>query len=89
MASMMRLALIGIAVAPALAGCSVFQIQDSYGNRYGGWYEHGDQYQSQLALCEHETAGAAVAAAQRPVSMRECMWRHGVPKDNITPAAGT
>ncbi len=75
--------------ALALGGCSAFQIQDSYGNRYGGWYEHGDRYRFQLALCERETAAASVAAAQRPASMRDCMWRNGVPKDNTTPAAGT
>jgi len=78
-----------LSIALALAGCSVFQIKDSYGNRYGGWYEHGDQYQSQLALCEQQTGAASIAAAQRPTYMRECMWRHGVPQDNTTAAAGT
>lgn len=79
-----------IALAGALGGCSVFQIQDSYGNRYGGWYEHGDQYRYQLALCEQQTAAASsILVALRPAYMRECMAQHGVPTGNITPAVGT
>ena len=80
-------ALAGLALA--LGGCTLFQIQDSYGNRYGGWYEHGDNYQYQMKLCEQQTGAAAVVPAQRPAYMRECMWQHGVPRDNTTAAAGT
>ena len=78
-----------VALALALGGCSLFQIQDSYGNRYGGWYEHGTQYRYQMALCERQTAASSVPAAQQPAAMRQCMWNHGVPKDNTTAAAGT
>lgn len=84
-----RTACLGLVVALALGGCSAFQITDSYGNRYGGWYEHGDRYTMQLDRCERETAAAAIAARQRPAYMRECMWRNGVPKDNTTAAART
>ena len=80
---------LGLAFALALGGCSIFQITDSFGNRYGGWYERGDRYAPQLRLCEAETATAAIPAAQRPAYMRECMWRNGVPRGNTTPAAGT
>ncbi|MDE2165890.1 MAG: hypothetical protein KGJ66_06085 [Alphaproteobacteria bacterium] len=82
-------AAVAIALAGALGGCSAFQIQDSYGNRYGGWYEHGDQYRYQLAVCERETGAVSIAPAERPGYMRQCMWRHGVPRDNTTSAAGT
>jgi hypothetical protein len=86
---MMRAVVPWVALALLLGGCSAFQIEDSYGNRYGGWYEHGSQYQYQMALCERQTAASSVPAAQRPAYMRECMWSHGVPRGNTTPAAGT
>jgi hypothetical protein len=84
-----RAAWLWLTLALTLGGCSVFQIQDSYGNRYGGWYEHGDQYRYQMTLCEQQTNSAAIAPAQRPATMRQCMWSHGVPQDNTTAAAGT
>jgi len=87
---MIRLRYAALAVsALTLAACSMFQIQDTYGNRYGGWYEHGDSYRYQMTLCERQTGAAGVAVARRPAYMRQCMWSHGVPRGNTTPAAGT
>lgn len=80
---------LAVALALALSSCSLFQIEDSYGNRYGGWYEHGDNYRYQMAVCEQQTSAAAITPAQRPAFMRQCMWKHGVPQGNTTPAAGT
>ena len=66
-----------------LTGCGTFDpiyaVQDSYGNRYGGYYEHGDNYSWQLQTCERETASPAIPSPQRPYHMRCCMWHHGVP----------
>jgi hypothetical protein len=74
--------------ALALGVCSMFEIQDSYGNRYGGWYAHGDAYKVQLDLCERETARPLIPQAQKPQRMLSCMYRLGVPPGNITPAPG-
>jgi len=72
--------------ALALGACAMFQIQDSYGNRYGGWYAHGETYRVQLDLCERETAGPLIPPAQKSQHMLQCMIRLGVPAGNISPA---
>ena len=76
-----------LAGALVLAACDLFQIQDSYGNRYGGWYAHGETYQVQRNLCERETASPQIPAAQKSQHMLQCMIRLGVPSGNITPAS--
>jgi hypothetical protein len=75
-----------LAGALALGACAMFQIQDSYGNRYGGWYAHGDTYKVQLDLCERETASPLIPPAGKQPHMLQCMIRLGVPSGNITPA---
>ena len=83
---MMRRA--GAAVlAMALAACGVAALTDPYGNRYGGWYAHGDAYRVQLNLCEQETASPNIPQAQKSQHMLQCMIRLGVPSGNITPAS--
>ena len=65
-----------------LQGCGLFELDDSYGNTYGGFFNYGNQYQWQLATCQNEIAANAVVAALRQRYMQCCMWRHGVPIDN-------
>ena len=67
------------AFALVLAACSMVTLTDPYGNRYGGWYNHGADYRWQLTTCEQEIADRDVANADRKHYMRCCMWRHGVP----------
>ena len=78
---MMRRA--GAAVlALALAACGVAVLTDPYGNRYGGWYNHGADYRWQMTTCEQEIVDGAVPNGDRKHFMRCCMWRHGVPIDD-------
>jgi hypothetical protein len=80
---MRRLALAVLAIAGlTLQGCGLFELDDSYGNTYGGFFNYGNQYQWQLATCQNEVAANAVAEPLRPRYMQCCMWRHGVPIDN-------
>jgi hypothetical protein len=65
-----------------LASCSLVQLTDPYGNVYGDWYDHGNQYRWQLTTCEQEIDTRGVPNAGRPLFMRCCMWRHGVPIDD-------
>jgi hypothetical protein len=75
--------LVVLICALALAGCSsVFGVTDSYGNTYGDYYNPGQNYQGQLALCEQETAAPDIPPPTRPYRMRCCMYRHGVPIDH-------
>ena len=65
-----------------LGGCSMVQLTDPYGNVYGDWYNHGQQYRWQLATCEQAIDDRHVPDPQRKEFMRCCMWRHGVPIDD-------
>ncbi len=66
----------------ALSACSLVRATDRYGNHYGGWYNHGDQYAWQLELCEKRIEDGAVPSAGRPLAMRCCMRDHGVPVED-------
>jgi hypothetical protein len=66
----------------ALAACGMFVLTDPYGNSYGGWYDHGEQYRYQLVACEQAIDDEHVPNAKRKHFMRCCMWRHGVPIDD-------
>ena len=74
-------------LAPVLVGCSLVTITDPYGNRYGDYYNLGDQYIWQLSTCEQEMAAQPVPPHQRKLAMRCCMWRHGVPIDDAASCA--
>lgn len=75
--------LVVLICASALSGCSsVFGVTDSYGNTYGNFWNSGQNYQWQLALCEKETADPAISPPTRPYHMRCCMYHHGVPIDH-------
>ena len=69
-------------VLAALGACSLVTVADRYGNRYGDWYNHGDQYRWQLTACEDDLNGRNVPAPERKLAMRCCMWLHGVPIDD-------
>lgn len=77
------------ALAVLVAGCSLVQIRDPYGNVYGDWYNHGAQYRYQLGLCEHEIDDRNVPDPARKTFMRCCMWRHGVPIDDAQSCSAT
>ena len=62
-----------------LSGCSFFQISDEYGNTYGGFFDHGNQYLRQMATCEADSGLVEAPSADRKRWMQCCMWRHGVP----------
>ena len=66
----------------ALQGCSFFELDDSYGNSYGGFFDYGSQYRWQLTTCESEIAAGSVTEPLRQRYMQCCMWRHGVPIDD-------
>jgi len=73
---------IGFAMAAlALAGCALVTISDPYGNRYGDWYNHGDQYRWQLDLCERRMVSEDIPPFKRKAAMRCCMAENGVPVD--------
>lgn len=82
----MRKAAFSIALLSALAlqGCSFFEVDDQYGNSYGGFFDYGSQYRWQLATCQDEIAAGSVPEQQRKRYMQCCMWRHGVPIDDST-----
>jgi hypothetical protein len=65
-----------------LTACGIATLTDPYGNRYGGWYNHGANYRWQMTTCEQEIVDTAVPNADRKHFMRCCMWRHGVPIDD-------
>jgi hypothetical protein len=69
-------------VLVALCGCSLVTVADRYGNRYGDWYNHGDQYHWQLATCEDQMNAQSVPPMERKLAMRCCMWHRGVPIDD-------
>jgi len=71
-----------------LAGCSLVQLTDPYGNVYGDWYNHGQNYRWQLTTCEHEIDDRHVPDPARKHFMLCCMWRHGVPIDNPETCGG-
>ncbi|HZT50727.1 MAG TPA: hypothetical protein VFA22_02275 [Stellaceae bacterium] len=71
-----------LVVLLATASCSLVQLTDPYGNVYGGWYDHGQNYRWQLATCEQEIVERNPPNAARKQYMRCCMWRHGVPIDD-------
>lgn len=75
---------VALLAALALQGCSFFELDDQYGNSYGGFFDYGSQYRWQLATCENEIAAASVPEPLRVRYMQCCMWRHGVPIDNST-----
>jgi hypothetical protein len=66
----------------ALAACSLGAVSDRYGNQYGGWYDPGSNYGWQLDLCERRVEARGVAAGERKLAMRCCMYAHGVPIDD-------
>jgi hypothetical protein len=68
----------------ALQGCGLFELDDHYGNSYGGFFDYGSQYRWQLATCQDEMTAHPVPEAQRQRYMQCCMWRHGVPIDDST-----
>jgi hypothetical protein len=68
--------------AVALSGCSLFAVDDPYGNSYGGFFDYGNQYRWQLVPCQNEITANAAPAPLRPRYMQCCMWRHGVPIDD-------
>ncbi len=67
-----------------LQGCSLFEVDDQYGNSYGGFFDYGSQYAWQLATCQKDVAAQDVGEPLRPRWMQCCMWRHGVPIDDST-----
>ena len=71
-----------LALLLAVTGCSMVQLTDPYGNVYGDWYDHGNQYRWQLTTCEQEIVDRNVPNGERKGFMRCCMWRHGVPIDD-------
>ena len=68
--------------ALSLQACGLFSISDSYGNRYGGFYDYGNRYVWQLDTCEREMRVSTIPAAAKKRAMQCCMWRHGVPIDD-------
>jgi len=70
--------------ALALQGCSLFTVSDAYGNTYGSFADHGNQYLWQLASCEGDAGLVTAAPPDRKRWMQCCMWRHGVPIDDST-----
>jgi hypothetical protein len=76
-----------VALALALAGCSMLTLTDPYGNQYGDWYNPGANYRWQMTTCEQAIDDAKVANAERKGFMRCCMWRHGVPIDDARSCA--
>ena len=77
-----RFAFIALLGALALSGCSLFEVEDPYGNSYGGFFDHGSRYSWQLAPCENEINAHNVPEPLRKRYMECCMWRHGVPIDD-------
>jgi hypothetical protein len=78
-----------LVLAFVVGGCGLVQLADPYGNVYGDWYNHGQQYRAQLATCEHEIDQRGVPDPRRKGFMRCCMWRHGVPIDDAGACAAT
>ena len=69
-------------VAIVLGACGIAAVSDRYGNRYGGWYDPGNNYRWQLDLCETQMEQRSVPPLARPLAMRCCMFGHGVPIDD-------
>jgi hypothetical protein len=82
----MRKASLSIALLGALTlqGCSLVEVDDPYGNSYGGFFDYGSQYRWQLATCQDELGAHGVPAELAKRYMQCCMWRHGVPIDDST-----
>jgi len=71
-------------LALALSGCAMWTMTDPYGNVYGDWYNHGEQYRWALDGCEHEVVDRSIANPLRKRFVQCCMWRHGVPIEDPT-----
>ena len=71
------------AIATALLGSLAISacgpIIDSYGNKYGGFYDYGYKYAGPLARCEGEVYEKNVDPASRSSYLQCCMYRNGAP----------